>query len=197
MNKSVFAIALVATSVITFSATKMFMGKYTATSQSVQENQYIPLVQTYYSAINAAPSESTRQILEKVVSVEWVANPSLSGGNGIDDIIGILNLYYGTTPNIKFNIQDVLTTDDRIIVRTTITGTPGGKFMGISATQGKSFEINAIDIHTIKDGKLSELQHVEDWSAAIKQVNDEEQSSITALQPASPTIPQPQLEPIK
>lgn len=200
MNKSVFAIAIIATNIVTFSVTKMFVGKSTVASQGAEENKYLPLVHAYYDAINTPPSENTPQMLASIVSNEWIALPPLSGGNGIDGIVRTLGTRYNTVPNIKINVQEVLPSgEDRLIVRTVITGTPNGQFMGVNAMQGKTFEINAIDVHTIKDGKLAELQHVEDWSTAIKQVGAGEQPNnqpnsdlAPTLLPANMEAPQPE-----
>ena len=51
------------------------------------------------------------------------------------------------------------------------TGTPAGEFWGTKPT-GKSFKTMAIDIFTVKDGKLATAYHVENWMTALHQISD-------------------------
>jgi predicted ester cyclase len=55
---------------------------------------------------------------------------------------------------MKFDIKEVLVSGDRVIVRGEATGTPAGDLFGVPHS-GKSFRIRAIDIQTIKDGKIA------------------------------------------
>ncbi len=43
--------------------------------------------------------------------------------------------------------------------------------MGVDTDGSKSFEIMAIDIHTVVDGRIVELHHLEDWPTAIAQLS--------------------------
>jgi hypothetical protein len=36
--------------------------------------------------------------------------------------------------------------------------------------RGGSFAVVAIDIHTVRDGKLVRADHVEDWATALRQL---------------------------
>ena len=60
-------------------------------------------------------------------------------------------------------------TGDRVIVRGEVTGTPSGALFGAPHT-GKSFRIMAIDIQTIRDGKISKTYHMENWLSALGQL---------------------------
>lgn len=59
--------------------------------------------------------------------------------------------------------------DDRIIVRGEATGTPVADFFGAAPT-GKSFRTMAIDLFTVRDGKLAKAYHIENWTAALQQI---------------------------
>ena len=74
------------------------------------------------------------------------------------------------SPDIKWEIKEILVAGDRVIVRGEASGTPSGIFRGIPAS-GKSFKIMSIDIHTIEDGKIKRSYHVEDWAGAMRQVS--------------------------
>lgn len=72
-------------------------------------------------------------------------------------------------PDLKLDIKEVITQDNKIVVRSEMTGTPAGEFFGVPHT-GKSFKIMTIDIHAVQDGKLSYTNHLEDWAGALGQL---------------------------
>jgi predicted ester cyclase len=72
-------------------------------------------------------------------------------------------------PDLKWEIKEVLVSDDRVIVRGEASGTPAGVFMGVPGGD-RSFRIMSIDVHTIKDGKMIQAYHVEDWMGAVRQI---------------------------
>ena len=63
---------------------------------------------------------------------------------------------------MKFDIKEVLVAGDRVIVRGEVTGTPAGELFGVPRS-GKSLRMMAIDIQTIKDGKIAKTFHMENW----------------------------------
>ena len=48
------------------------------------------------------------------------------------------------------------------------TGTTAGEFFGVKPT-GKSFNTMALDLFTVKNGKLASAYHVENWVGALRQ----------------------------
>jgi predicted ester cyclase len=70
---------------------------------------------------------------------------------------------------MTFRIHEVLVAGDRIIVRGEVAGTPSGDLFGVPHT-GKSFRIMAVDIQTVRDGKIVRTFHMENWLSAIGQL---------------------------
>jgi predicted ester cyclase len=70
---------------------------------------------------------------------------------------------------MKFDIKDVLVSGDRVIVCGEVTGTPAGELFGVPHT-GKSFRILAIDIQTVRDGKIAKTFHMENCLSALGQL---------------------------
>ena len=52
---------------------------------------------------------------------------------------------------------------NKVIVRSLASGTPNGNFMGVQADGTKSFKTMTIDIHTVQNGQIAEVYHIEDW----------------------------------
>ena len=59
---------------------------------------------------------------------------------------------------MKMTIDDLIAEGDKVVVRSTFSGTHKGEFMGITPT-GKKITTTAINIYRITDGKL-----IEEWS---------------------------------
>ncbi len=71
---------------------------------------------------------------------------------------------------MNWEMVEVIEAGDKVIVRGRATGTPQGPMFGVDG-QGRSFDIMSIDVHTIKDGKIVETHHIEDWSTALRQLS--------------------------
>jgi steroid delta-isomerase-like uncharacterized protein len=58
-------------------------------------------------------------------------------------------------PDLRVTVEDQVAEGDKVVTRSTISGTHKGEFMGIPAS-GKSFSIGAVAIFRIEDGKIVE-----------------------------------------
>jgi predicted ester cyclase len=73
-------------------------------------------------------------------------------------------------PDWRFDAEDILTSGDKIIARSSVTGTNKGEFMGMPAT-GKSINIQAIDIVRFgNDGLAVEHWGVMDMMSMMQQL---------------------------
>lgn len=61
-------------------------------------------------------------------------------------------------PDVRFDIQDVIAEDDRVMVRLVLSGTHEGPFLGIEPT-GKEIAMSGMVVYRFEDGKI-----VERWS---------------------------------
>jgi ketosteroid isomerase-like protein len=88
---------------------------------------------------------------------------------GRETSIKVVGGFAKSIPDMKFDIKEILVAGDRVIVRGEVTGTPAGDLFGAPHT-GKSFRIMAIDIQTIRDGKIARTYHLENWLSALGQL---------------------------
>jgi ketosteroid isomerase-like protein len=88
---------------------------------------------------------------------------------GRETSIKVVSNFATTIPDMKFDVKEVLVAGDRVIVRGEVTGTPAGDLFGVPHS-GKSFRIMAVDIQTIRDGKIARTFHMENWLSAIGQL---------------------------
>jgi len=92
--------------------------------------------------------------------------------NTREEVIAGIGARLKAIPDLKWEVKEVLISGDRAIVRGEATGTPVGNFMG-AATNGKSFKLMSIDVHTIEGGKIVRTYHVEDWQGAFRQLSQQ------------------------
>ncbi len=81
-----------------------------------------------------------------------------------------LGFFWKLIPNLKWEPQDGVTEGNKVVVRSIAAGAPVGNFMGLECTGSKSFRIDTIDIHELRDGKIVRVHHLEDWGTAMKQL---------------------------
>lgn len=85
-------------------------------------------------------------------------------------LIGQIQFFWKLVPDLKWEIQDMYQDGNNVVVRSLATGTPNGDFMGLPTNGSKSFQIMTIDIHTVENGQVVKVYHLEDWPAAMKQL---------------------------
>ncbi|GHA75033.1 hypothetical protein GCM10009007_15190 [Formosimonas limnophila] len=73
-------------------------------------------------------------------------------------------------PDLKFEPKQKVVEGNTVVIRSIASGTPKGNFMGIECDGTKSFCIDTTDIHTIENGQIKHVYHIEDWASAMKQL---------------------------
>lgn len=85
-------------------------------------------------------------------------------------LIGQIQFFWQLIPDLKWDIQEMIEEGNQVVVRSLASGTPKGNFMGVPTDGTKSFKTMTIDIHTVQNGQVVEVHHLEDWATAIKQL---------------------------
>jgi ketosteroid isomerase-like protein len=142
----------------------------TASAQSPTEAQARAIVAPWYSLFNIATRGDVKAIQEQVLTADYESCSGYQPGEcwGRDTSIKVVSNFANSIPDMKFEIKEVLVAGDRVIVRGEVTGTPAGELFGVPHT-GKSFRM-AIDIQTIRDGKIAKTFHMENWLSALGQL---------------------------
>src|SRR6266404_535900 len=138
---------------------------------SLTEEQARAAIAPWYSLFNVASRGDVRAIQEQVLTADYESCAGYLPGEcwGRETSIKVVSNFANTIPDMKFDIKEVLVAGDRVIVRGEVTGTPSGELFGVPHS-GKSFRIMAVDIQTIKDGKIAKTFHMENWLSAIGQL---------------------------
>ncbi len=124
----------------------------------------------FYKALNAVNVNDAPELIKQSTAPEWVTCRGNDLCNTREEVMAGVGQRLRAIPDLKWEIKEVLVAGDRAIVRGEATGTPAGELMG-AQTNGKSFKLMSLDVHTIVDGKITRTYHVEDWQGAFRQVS--------------------------
>jgi predicted ester cyclase len=155
--------ALVATTIAAFAG-------FPASAQMTAETARATLT-PFYNALNAAFIKDAPELIKQTTASGWVTCRGNDLCNTRDEVIAGIGSRLSAIPDLKWEIKEVLVSGNRVIVRGEATGTPAGNFMG-TTTNGKSFKLMSIEVHTLEGGKITHTYHVEDWQGAFRQLSE-------------------------
>ena len=152
-------------------ATLLVAGISSASAQSLSEAKAREIIAPWYSLFNVASRGDVKATQEQILTADYETCSGYLPTEcwGRDTSIKVVSNFSNSIPDMKFDIKEVLVAGDRVIVRGEVTGTPAGDLFGVPHT-GKSFKVMAIDIQTIKDGKIAKTFHMENWLSAVGQL---------------------------
>jgi len=127
------------------------------------------LIAPFYDVLNRPAQKNVAESVQSVTVEGWRSYASETMSKSRQEFIAQVSGFGKLIPDLSWDIKEVLVAGDRIIVRSEASGTPAGEFFGVPHS-GRSFKVMAIDIHTVKDGKLVRAHHVEDWASALRQL---------------------------
>jgi len=131
-----------------------------------EASDYKKVVVLWYTAFtNHDPAQ-----LDRILGETWADIPSPPGARpGPQAAKDTLALLTKAFPDLKVTIDDILQDGDKIVVRSHITGTQKADFLDFPA-KNRSLNIQAVDIHEFKDGKIARTWHTEDWMTGLRQL---------------------------
>lgn len=127
------------------------------------------LMAFYEKALTVNSETRPEPVLANILADNFVSKGSVESKTK-EQLTGQLGFFWKLISDLKWVPQEVMNDGSKYIVRSLASGTPNGDFMGLPTDGTKSFSIMTIDIHTIIDGKVQEVHHLEDWGTAIKQL---------------------------
>jgi predicted ester cyclase len=138
---------------------------------AMTERQAHTLIAPWYALFNVASRGDVRAVQEAVLTEDYESCSGYLAGDcwGRETSIEVVSNFANTIPDMTFEIKQMLVAGDRIIVRGEVRGTPAGELFGGPHT-GKSFRIMAVDIQTIRGGKIAHTFHMENWLSAVGQL---------------------------
>ena len=137
-----------------------------APTHADERNTSMKDVTLFYEAFNTKDFG----LIDRILSEHWEDIPAAPGQPpgraGAKHIIGELTT---TFPDLKVTIEEILQEGNKVIVRSTITGTQRAPFMGFPA-KNRTMTIQAVDVHEFHDGTIVRTWHTEDWLTGLHQL---------------------------
>lgn len=127
------------------------------------------IVAPLYDALNQPARKDVSALLAKAAHPDYRSYHTNEEFLTRDQLAEIFKDMGVTVPDLRWEVKDIQTHGDQIIVRGEATGTPQGEFWGAKPT-GKGFKTMALDLFTVKNGKLASCYHVENWMTALQQI---------------------------
>jgi ketosteroid isomerase-like protein len=123
-----------------------------------------------YDALNRPSEKDVQALLSQACHDDYRSFHTNEDFLTRDQLADVFKTMGGTVPDLAWEVVDIRVVDDLIIVRGEATGTPAAEFWGAAPT-GKPFKTMAIDVFTVRDGKLAQAYHIENWMTALEQLN--------------------------
>lgn len=122
-----------------------------------QQNQKV-VKRLFEEVFNKGDIAVLDEILDANVTIQ---DPALRAPKSGSKYIKELEKSYKNAFNNKqIRVNDIFSTEDRVIVEWTCTGTHTGEFYGIAPTK-KNFTITGISVYHLKNGKIDKI--VQNW----------------------------------
>jgi predicted ester cyclase len=141
----------------------------TASSLTVEEARKItaPL----YDALNQPAKKNVSALLAQATLPDYRSYHTNEEYLSRDQLADVFKSIGASVPDLRWTVQDIQVFRDQIVVRGEATGTPTAEFWGAKPT-GKGFKTMALDVFTVRNGKLASAYHVENWVRALQQFGD-------------------------
>ena len=123
----------------------------------------------YQNALTVTEGTTPTEVIDAVVA-DGFQSINIEGAEDEGALAGQLEHFWMLVPDLRWDIQEVIVSGDRVVVRSIASGSPKGNFFGLDLDGSKSFKIDTIDIHTLRDGKIETVHHVEGWATAMQQL---------------------------
>jgi steroid delta-isomerase-like uncharacterized protein len=121
---------------------------------STAENK--AMLRRYFSEVW---NQGNFDLLSQIVAPDILVHDRFPGQTpGREGVKNLINQIRTASPDIYFNVEDMIAEGDKVVTRWTARGTQQGELLGVPPT-GKQVEVTAIVIDRIANGKI-----VEHWA---------------------------------
>ena len=128
------------------------------------------IVAPLYDALNQPARKDVAGLLARAAHPDYRSYHTNDDSLTRDQLADVFKMIGAAVPDLRWTIEDLRTLGDQVVVRGRATGTPTGELWGTKPT-GKSFDTMAIDVFTVRNGKLASAYHVENWVGALQQMS--------------------------
>jgi steroid delta-isomerase-like uncharacterized protein len=133
--------------------------------QEEQSNKQV--VRQFFEAMDRQDTETMDRLVSSTnYSLHFSGMPPMDWNTNKKEFLAPFNKAF---PDLSRNIVDMVAEGDKVAVSVNVTGTYKGEFQGIPPT-GKQVSFTAMDILTIKHGKITEEWATADMMGLMQQI---------------------------
>lgn len=114
-------------------------------------NTNIEVVEKFIRFINTGDVELGQSIISP--EVIFYAPTSAEPMHGFQGYVSVLEMMRGAMPDVQWKVEEIISGNNKVVVRFTMTGTHVNQFVGIPAT-GKKICVTAMNIYEFNNGKI-------------------------------------------
>jgi steroid delta-isomerase-like uncharacterized protein len=123
-----------------------------------------------HDAMNIRDADVIAKALDEVIQPDLVIGTPLpidaTGAEAYKQVWAILLRAF---PDLYVAVEDVIEEGDKLVCRTTVTGTHQGTYLGVPAT-GRSISYNEIFIFRFAGGRIAETWGIVDVASQLRQL---------------------------
>lgn len=123
----------------------------------------------YNDCLTVNEKTNTNEVLQKLLADDF-QSINAKETKGKAQLIGQVAGFWKLMPDMKWEIKDMVQEGNQVVVRCEFSASPKGNFMGMDLDGTKTFKTMSMDMHTIENGQLKTVYHIEEWTTAIAQL---------------------------
>jgi predicted ester cyclase len=124
----------------------------------------------FHDAANTGDLDLLARTIDELVDPDaTIRTPLPIATTGAEALKEIWAMLFRIYPDIHLTVEDLIGEGDKVVGRTTVTGTHRGEFMGVAPT-GKSVTYNEMFMFRFAAGRVVETWGVVDVFAQMKQI---------------------------
>ncbi|MFF2083542.1 ester cyclase [Nocardia sp. NPDC058176] len=134
------------------------------------ENTNKEIVRRFHEVVNTGDHQViSRTIREIAWSDVMLWTPLPTPETGVAAVEQVWANLLRVFPDVHVELEDMVAEDDKVVGRSTVTGTHRGEFMGIAAT-GKRVEYNEMFMFHFVNGRIAQIWGVVDIFSLLRQL---------------------------
>ena len=135
-------------------------------AMAAPQNDETAIAVKWYEAFD----KSKPEILDAILADGWRDIPDAPDApRGAQAAKAVLKMLHTAFPDFQITVEDIISDGNKVVVRSTISGTHKGSFAGLPAC-GRKLLIQSVDIHLVECGRIQKTWHTEDWMSGLTQL---------------------------
>jgi steroid delta-isomerase-like uncharacterized protein len=124
----------------------------------------------FHEAMNSGDAEAIAEAIDEFVDPDLAFHaPVPNGATGAQALKQVWAVLLRAFPDVHVTVEDMIAEGDKVVVRSTVTGTHKGEYMGHQPT-GRSVRYAEIFIVRFAGGRIAEIRGVVDVLSQMRQL---------------------------